>query len=197
MAAADAVLSTYELLENITIYVPAWEIGCLRQVSQSWNQLFKASKRICEARCLKPIGWNDNHDTVVYGHIDEMKINLFGCSESRKSVRRMDLFFDTITIEELVSSLDNFATYPRCRALQLQFHRWHKPISAPLDWSCVVYNKSGVTYRDVQAVGQKMKEAYKLYELPVINRHTSQQQNHDKEELLQLSLAQELSAAGP
>lgn len=54
MAATQAVLETYELLEKIIVLLPATQIREVKCVSKFWRDLIKRSNPIREARCIRP-----------------------------------------------------------------------------------------------------------------------------------------------
>jgi hypothetical protein len=54
MAAANAVLRTYELLEAIMLHLPPFDMARAMRVSRTWNSLIESSSRIYDLRILAP-----------------------------------------------------------------------------------------------------------------------------------------------
>ena len=55
MAATNAVLGTYELLEQIITHLPPAQICFARRVSTSWNDIIQRSELVRRSRCMDPI----------------------------------------------------------------------------------------------------------------------------------------------
>lgn len=59
MAARNAALTTYELLEQIISYLPTQRITIVRSVSKDWLQVVDKSIIVAKARCVHPVACSD------------------------------------------------------------------------------------------------------------------------------------------
>lgn len=186
MAAAEAVLTTAELLENIILQVPdpAYNIQPLKEVARLWNKLIRDSPRIKKARCLRPVGYDCKH---VHGYYEDQGYpdwcsdgiprypahsNMQFCSTSEDPVSYPSCDgvakVKTISIipshESVLPELDpdRCVTFPRCSAVFLQV-----PYSMFSDWdSCVLVVQDGVKISDILRIHNAVEHQYERYQVP-------------------------------
>ena len=167
MAATEAVLGTFELLENIVIRVPAlaYNIHNLRQVSKTWREVIKSSSKIHQLRCLKPISDEEYHDSITYVHSPGHYIRFHPelCSnETNQFLRSRGITLLTppkASTEYLNQFANDYATYPRCAALGMGLADW---TDCDL-WRCAVFVKDGVKVREVLAVHRALVITHSHY----------------------------------
>lgn len=165
MAACQAVLGTYELLEKIIVNVPPQTIQKAKTVSKAWHTLIKESKAIGRAAVLGPLKHQSKYadyaqafglcGVPVYGK--EMKINLHpnlcpypkAVVASPKSVEgELSAKFDlrSRVWDGVAKRAGDFATKPPCCAIGIFAAGFEGTVR------CIVYVRDGVRLRDLLEV---------------------------------------------
>ena len=169
MAAITAVFGVYELLENIIVHCPAWDIRGLRQVSQEWNQLIKGSKRIREARCLRVVDWVPDEYIPLYEPMPSSVIRMHrsladpSSDETNSTPQAWAVELDTSINDYAMPFADDFATSPRRPMLAIRFRY---PRSASPWWMfAMVYVRDGIKVRDILAVREGLVQTYREFVL--------------------------------
>lgn len=151
MSAARAVLDTLEVLENIIVNVPAYQIPGLKQVSTLWNQLIETSPCIQKALCLVPTAYlGQVHPIYAVALALRKNPNLPWVFVDISPRSGYKLFFHIRPIGPsrlafLQAFPDEYLTFPRCQQAALQLRGENILFIA----QCILRVKGGIKIGDV------------------------------------------------
>ena len=175
MAAANAVLSTYELLEHIITYLHPVDVARAKSVAKAWHHIIRESPRLHDLRIPAPL---DKMGTAIFPlPADSNLACLYDLGSRLRFVTNLGVRYsseipewnqangDLRRITEKGSELrfyrrglrqevlDEYATIPPCQAINLY--------RAMTGTSCVVYVKDGVKIRHLQKAAESMRQCGK------------------------------------
>lgn len=171
-----AVLSTYELLENVLALLPARDIETVKLVSKTWYKLVKGSRRLRNAAVLRPVSYNSGvigpagdeigrdvptyaKGTMIYlhrslqtstrfptAHLKLSSFDYYPALSTSFEAKRQHLIAKRQ--QHFVAKRQHFVTKPPCSAIHL--HMEHKMGgNGKVYADCVVYVKGGITVGDL------------------------------------------------
>lgn len=167
MAAAQAVLETWELLEMIISYVPVHQIQSLKATSKHWNHLIKNSNPIRRARCVTPVRWSSKGDVPTYdsGYTIELhpKIKYMIAARDGNGEGTLCKRFnvDRYSAAILKPHRGEYATSPRCWALAMCLDDYAMFRSQQLP--CVLYVKEGIKVGDILDARKALLKTYSKF----------------------------------